>query len=149
MASDPTTLISFSSFSSCILSIISLIYVVFFRTSPWECMEKKTVSGQYIIGRINFGESECLYDPVFPGCYVIDEQATTTASARKRRAEQRCKNIINTKPNVTDMGEKYTIQTYTCGNGGTNYQLWGTTGYDDPNSDCSLIQEKTNILNKI
>lgn len=127
---------------SLISSITILIYYKYFRRTSWECIEKKHVPGQYIIGRINLGNSECLYDDSFPGCYVIDV-TTELPSKQASKSKTRCDNIIKNKPNVTDGGKQWVMKPYTCGKESTHYKLWNVTGYNDPNGDCSLIKTKT------
>lgn len=126
---------------SCIVLPILRYRQRYYSTNgPWKCIN--TTGNMYVVSRINKGESECMYNNDGIGCYIISP-AKNNGTVDEKNLKEQCDNFITNYPNVTSSkGDKLKLDIYTCGENSKNKELWGNTGYDNPNDACAIIKSK-------
>jgi hypothetical protein len=125
-----------------VLGVSGYYYKYYNTVGKWNCTLTNT--GNYIVSRINNGESECISEKDGVGCYSITGTGQSYVE-RKKSAEDICKNIIQNYPNVTLNNKNINMEVYTCGKNSTNQRLWGNTGYESKNDTCSQILTKNKL----
>lgn len=111
----------------------------------WRCVKFSDDSPQYVIGRFNKGEAECMYNPNAVGCYVVTPQLDSDDVVDQSDLADQCANAISTYPNTKTPSGVVNMEAYRCGRGGDNEKLWGNTGYTTKNDMCYKILDNTGM----
>jgi hypothetical protein len=120
----------------CIMCISSSLIAIYFykrnfTTWDWKVINKS--DNKYIIGRINKDDSECMTNKGGIGCYIFIA-----------KEDNELDDIIKDYPIVKINNKNEILDIYTCGKNSVNEELWGVTGYENENTECSFIKKKYN-----
>jgi hypothetical protein len=117
------------------------------QASEWKCVD--IGKGFNVVGRLNRGEAECMYDPQNIGCFMLKSKKTYDGKLDQKDLDIQCKNLIDNYPKITVDGTKYVMNAYTCGKGSKNEELWKTTGYESPKDTCYKILQDRSIFKEV